>query len=133
MISRLNHVGVVVANIEEVKRFLHEVFGLELVLEREVPAKQRLTAYYRAGEVDIELIEDSDPVAKERVLGGKRAVIEHIALDVDDLPGTIAELEAKGVRIRDGAVVRVGDRDHAWTEPGTSAGVMYQLSSEAAG
>jgi catechol 2,3-dioxygenase-like lactoylglutathione lyase family enzyme len=131
VISRLNHVGVVVADLEVAKRFLRDVLGLELVLEREVPAKQRLTAYYRAGEVDIELIEDRDPEAKARVLGGAPAVIEHIALDVDDLPGTIEVLEAKGVRFRDGGILQVGPREHAWTEPDTSAGVMYQLSSEA--
>lgn len=130
MINRLNHIGVVVADIEEAKRFLGDVLGLELVLERDVPAKQRSTAYFKAGEVEIELIEDRDPEAKARVLGGATAVIEHIALDVDDLAQTVETLAAKGVRMRDANVVRVGTRDHAWTDPATSGGVMYQLSAE---
>ena len=33
MINRLNHVGVVVADLQEAKRFLGEVLGLELVLD----------------------------------------------------------------------------------------------------
>jgi methylmalonyl-CoA/ethylmalonyl-CoA epimerase len=131
MIRRLNHVGVVVADIEGAKQFLTDTLGLELVLERDVPAKRRRTAYFAAGEVEIELIEDDDPAEKQRVLGGAPAVIEHIALDVDDLERTVAALQAKGVAIRDGAIVRVGTRDHAWTEPATSGGVMYQLSVDA--
>ncbi len=131
MISRLNHIGVVVDDIEAGKRFLQDVMGLELVLERDVPARRRNTAYFAAGEVEIELIEDHDPDAKARVLRGEKAVIEHIALDVDDLPATIDALEAKGVRIRDGGITRVGTRDNAWTDPATSGGVMYQLSAEA--
>jgi methylmalonyl-CoA/ethylmalonyl-CoA epimerase len=130
VINRLNHVGVVVADIEEAKRFLGDVFGLELVLERDVPAKQRSTAYFKAGEVEIELIEDRDPKAKAQVLGGAAAVIEHIALDVDDLRHAMVTLAEKGVRIRDDTVVRVGARDHVWTDPATSGGVMYQLSAE---
>lgn len=132
MINRLNHIGVVVTDIEAAKRFLGETLGLELVLERDVPAKQRSTAYFAAGEVEIELIEDRDPQAKARVLGGATAVIEHIALDVDDLGQTVEALAAKGVRIRNDEVVRVGSRDHAWTDPATSGGVMYQLSAETA-
>jgi catechol 2,3-dioxygenase-like lactoylglutathione lyase family enzyme len=131
VIRRLNHVGVVVADLEAAKSFLRDVLGLELVLERDVPAKQRSTAYFAAGEVDIELIEDRDPAAKQRVLGGAQAVIEHIALDVDDLVRTVETLKEKGVAVRDDAIVRVGSRDHAWTEPETSGGVMYQLSVEA--
>jgi methylmalonyl-CoA/ethylmalonyl-CoA epimerase len=131
VINRLNHVGVVVADIEEAKRFLAEVLGLELVLEREVPARQRSTAYFAAGEVEIELIEDHDPDAKARTLGGATAIIEHIALDVDDLAATAEILAASGVRLRAGGIVRVGTRDNAWTDPDTSGGVMYQLSAEA--
>ena len=130
MINRLNHVGVVVADLQEAKRFLGEVLGLELVLERDVPAKQRSTAYFAAGGVEIELIEDLDPDAKARTLAGKAAVIEHISFDVDDLAGTVESLAANGVRLRDGEIVRVGTRDNAWTEPATSGGVMYQLSAE---
>jgi methylmalonyl-CoA/ethylmalonyl-CoA epimerase len=130
VINRLNHVGVVVADLQEAKRFLGEVLGLELVLERDVPAKQRSTAYFAAGGVEIELIEDVDPGAKARTLGGAAAVIEHISFDVDDLAGTVESLAANGVRLRDGEIVRVGTRDNAWTEPATSGGVMYQLSAE---
>jgi methylmalonyl-CoA/ethylmalonyl-CoA epimerase len=129
VINRLNHVGVVVADLQEAKRFLGEVLGLELVLERDVPAKRRSTAYFAAGGVEIELIEDLDPEAKARTLGGAAAVIEHISFDVDDLARTVESLAAKGVRLRD-EIVRVGTRDNAWTEPATSGGVMYQLSAE---
>jgi methylmalonyl-CoA/ethylmalonyl-CoA epimerase len=130
VINRLNHVGVVVTDIEEAKRFLAEVLGLELVLEREVPARQRSTAYFAAGNVEIELIEDHDPEAKARTLGGATAIIEHISFDVDDVAETAKTLASRGVRLRGDEIVRVGTRDNAWTDPSTSGGVMYQLSAE---
>jgi methylmalonyl-CoA/ethylmalonyl-CoA epimerase len=133
VINRLNHVGVVVADLQEAKRFLGEVLGLELVLERDVPAKRRSTAYFAAGGVEIELIEDLDTEAKARTLGGAAAVIEHISFDVDDLARTVESLAANGVRLRDDEIVHVGTRDNAWTEPATSGGVMYQLSAETTG
>jgi methylmalonyl-CoA/ethylmalonyl-CoA epimerase len=131
VINRLNHIGVVVEDLEEAKRFLGAVLGLELVLEREVPARRRSTAYFAAGEVEIELIEDLDPEAKARTLAGATAVIEHISFEVDDVARTARILAGHGVRLRGDGIVRTGDRDNAWTEPSTSGGVMYQLSADA--
>ncbi len=133
MIRRLNHVAVVVDDLDAAKRFLSDVLGLELVLEREVPALERSTAYFGAGEVQIELIEDLNPEAKARVLGGSQAVIEHIALDVDDIRRAVGELKSKGVAFRGDAILQVGTRENAWTAPETSGGVMYQLSAEVEG
>lgn len=130
MINRLNHVGVLVSDLEDAKRFLSDVLGLELRLERAVPALRRNTAFFGAGEVEIELIEPLDLSEKARVLGQAAAMIEHIALDVNDLVRAVETLAVHGVQIRGDGIVRVGGRDHAWTEPSTSAGIMYQLSAD---
>jgi methylmalonyl-CoA/ethylmalonyl-CoA epimerase len=129
LVKRLNHVGIVVADLDDAKRFLSGVLKLELLRERAVPERRRSTAYFGAGDVEIELIEEHDPQAKERVLRGASAVIEHISFDVDDLERTTESLADLGVRLQ-GEIVRVGTRVNAWTEPATSGGVMYQLSAE---
>lgn len=128
-IRKLNHVGVAVADMEHAKWFVANVLGLELVRESTVVSRGRSTAYFAAGEAEIELVEDHDPEAKERSLAGATAVIEHIAFEVDDLDSAMDSLRAAGVAFR-GEVSRVGSRRSAWTEPSTSGGIMYQVLCE---
>jgi methylmalonyl-CoA/ethylmalonyl-CoA epimerase len=128
VIKRLHHIGIVVDDLEEGKRFLGEVLGLSLVTEREVPQRRRRTAFYKCGEVEIEIILDLDAPAKQRSLDGAAARIEHIALEVDNVEETVKELAPRGVRIGEGGLVQIGSRLNAWTEPASTDGVMYQLT-----
>lgn len=128
-IKRLDHVGIVVDDLDEAKRFVGGILGLQLIREREVPERKRRTASYQCGDVEIELIVDLDPEQKERSLDGAPARIEHVGLDVGDMEATIASLAAAGVRMR-GAPLQRGSRLNAWTDPATTDGVVYQISGE---
>lgn len=129
MLKRINHVGVVVANLEDAERFLREV--LHLPLDREVDARDVLgvkTAFFRCGDTEIELIEPADPEQRRERLGGDvRARVEHIAIEVDDVAATSRELEAHGVRMTADEPIQIGNRLNVFTRPETSADVMYQF------
>jgi len=130
MLKRLDHVGVIVDDLEEARRFL-EGMGLELVRTIEAPDLGRRGAFYRCGDSQIEVIQDDDATVRSRRLEGRTARIEHIAIEVEDLAGTLAALEGLGVRSDSRGVVRVGTRNNVWTEPETSDGVMYQFVEDA--
>lgn len=129
MLRRIDHIGVVVADLEEAKRFMSEV--LQLPLDREMDATGVLgvkTAFYRCGDADIELIEPADAEERRKRLGGDvRAKVEHIAIEVDELDGTLQALQALGVRTTTDEPVEVGGRLNAFTRPETTADVMYQF------
>lgn len=131
MIKRLDHVGVVVDDLAEAKRFLSETLGLRLARELDVPALARRVAFFECGDASIEVIEDLDPAAKARALGGASARIEHLALEVDSVDGVLASLGKLGVKADSRGVVRVGARLNAWTDASTTDGVPYQLLSPA--
>ena len=127
--KRINHVGVVVANLEEAERFLREV--LQLPLDRHVDATDVLgvrTAFFRCGDTEIELIEPVDPEQRRERLGGNvKARVEHIAIEVDDVAGTKQALETQGVRMTTDDPVQIGSRLNVFTRPETSDDVMYQF------
>jgi methylmalonyl-CoA/ethylmalonyl-CoA epimerase len=126
MLKRIDHIGVVVDDLEEARRFLEGKLGLDLVRTGEAPTVGRRFAFYRCGDCQIELIEELDPAAREGSAGPGGATIEHIAIQVDDLDGAIAALEGVGVRFRD-RPVQVGANLNVWTLPESCDGVMYQL------
>jgi methylmalonyl-CoA/ethylmalonyl-CoA epimerase len=129
MFRRIDHIGIVVRDLESARDALGVTFGLEVQRELAVPGRPDRSVFYRCGEIDIELIEVTDPDDRERRLGGAVARIEHIAFEVPDLEAAIAHLAQAGVETT--PPVHLVDRINSWTVPETSGGVMYQLVQEA--
>lgn len=124
---QLDHVAIVVADLATAETFAREVLGLELDRAMVVPELARKVAFYNCGPARIEFIEDLDPERKAAVLGGRQAVIEHLAIRVGDLNQTLDQMSEHGVRPDQNGVLGVGGRLSAWTDPSTTEGVIYQL------
>lgn len=124
---QIDHVAVVVADLAAAEKFATEVLGLELDRAMTVSELARKVAFYHCGPARIEFIEDLDPNRKAAVLGGRQAVIEHLAIRVGDLDETLAHLSGHGVRPDQNGVLEIGGRRSAWTDPDTSLGVILQL------
>jgi methylmalonyl-CoA/ethylmalonyl-CoA epimerase len=125
MLKRIDHVGVIVDNLEEAKRFLGNL-GMEFDRDLELPDRLK-AAFYRCGEVQLEIIEITEPSERGQRLGDDRARIEHIALEVDDLAATLQALDGLGVKVNTAKPALVGNSLNLWTVPETCDGVMYQL------
>lgn len=129
MNARVDHVGVVVASLDEVAAFLRDALGLELKSEPPPAVDGVRVAYYGGDGARVELIEIPDAHARETRLGDAGARIEHIALEVDDVVEVAARLRARGVAFTSAEPAPVRDTLAIWTVPETSAGVQWQLFS----
>ena len=69
---RLDHVGIVVDDLEQAKHFLAEILGLEMTNEVAIESAKLRAAYFRCGEVEIELLELGDSAARQARLGTRR-------------------------------------------------------------
>jgi catechol 2,3-dioxygenase-like lactoylglutathione lyase family enzyme len=119
----LDHVGVVVDDLDEAARLL-EALGL-VENERAEHDGLRL-AFFSAGNAMVEIIEPTDPAVRARRLGDARARIEHIAFEIGDLDGALSALGAIGVE-PNAPPRRAPDRSMFWTDPETSDGIMFQF------
>jgi len=134
LFRRVNHIGVIVADLGEARRWLAEVFGLSLSRSVELPEAKIHGEFYPCGDIDIEIIEIGDPEGRRRRLGeGNRARIEHIAVEVDDLRAALARLAALGVRTTTPEPRRIGNNLNIWTDEATTGGISYQLIAKAPG
>jgi catechol 2,3-dioxygenase-like lactoylglutathione lyase family enzyme len=125
---RLDHVGIVVDDIEEAKRFLTVVLGLELKSEHESAATSARAAFVGFGGVDLEVLEVSDPELRARRMGGERSArIEHIGIRVDDVDIAAAELAEKGVRMSTERPYGAPGARFWFTDSTTTDGVVYQI------
>jgi quercetin dioxygenase-like cupin family protein len=126
-IKRLEHVGIIVDDLDEAARFLQERFCLARDGEADGPGLR--AAFFTPGSgARVEIIEATDPEVRRRRLGeGNTARIEHVAFEVDDLDAVVETLEALGVAVTE-PPRRSGRHRTTWTVPATTDGVMFQLS-----
>jgi methylmalonyl-CoA/ethylmalonyl-CoA epimerase len=124
----INHIGIVVDNLDEAVAFMGKALGSEVIRTIEAPDRGGVrAAFVTCGDAQIELMEFNDPEARAKKLGNDIARIEHIAVDVDDVGAAYDELREKGVRFEPEELEEFNGYKLAFTNPASSDGIMYQL------
>ncbi len=99
MIKKVDHIAVLVPDLEEAKRFWVDALGLKLERVDSVPEESVDIAFLPVGDSEIELLQPTDPesgVAK--YLAKKGAGMHHLCFEVDDIEATLDRLRAANVR-----------------------------------
>jgi methylmalonyl-CoA epimerase len=128
MFKGLDHLVVAVKDLDaSVKRY-ETIYGMEVSDRSEAAAAGMKMAFFRFGESYVELVSnlgDDGPIAKR--LADRGEGVHLVAMKVDDLDATLAELRQKGVRL-------VGDpgagnpvRGQVFVHPSETGGVLTQL------
>jgi methylmalonyl-CoA/ethylmalonyl-CoA epimerase len=100
--THIEHIGIAVVNLEEARKYYEEVLGLECYAIEEVADQKVKTAFFRLGEIKIELLESTDPEGPVGKFIEKRGQgIHHIAFAMPDVGKALEEAEKKGVQLID--------------------------------
>jgi methylmalonyl-CoA/ethylmalonyl-CoA epimerase len=129
VINKINHVAIVVEDMENALSFWRDALGLELHELRDVPTEKSQVAFMPVAGDEIELVmpttEDSG-IAKYLAKRGQG--MHHLCLEVDDITGMIAQLKAKGVRlINEEPRTSADGRKYAFIHPESACGVLVEL------
>lgn len=128
-IKRIDHIAIVVEDIEHALSFWRDLFGLELTHIEEVPQQESVVAFLRSGRGEIELVEpttQTSGIAKYRAKHGPG--MHHICFEVDDIQGTLAQLKQRGVElINETPTIGTGGKKIAFIHPRSTSGVLIEL------
>ncbi len=128
MIKKIDHLAIVVHNIEEALQIYEGALGLELTDVEEVPEQAVRIAFLPVGDSEIELVEPlTADSGTAKFLDKRGEGLHHICLEVDDIEAALRDLAAKGIRLidkqpRQGAHGRV-----AFLHPKSTHGVLIEL------
>lgn len=127
-ITKINHVAIVVPDIEGSLSFWRDALGLDLHHVEDVPSQKSQVAFLPLGESEVELVRpttDDSGVAK--FLSDRGPGMHHLCFEVDDIDGMLADLKAKGVRLINETPQQLEGRKVAFVHPKSSNGVLVEL------
>src|SRR5436189_2744070 len=101
---KINHLGIATKGIDDALAFWADALGLENIHTETVEDQKVRVAMRPIGESRIELLEPTShdsPISK--FLEKRGPGIHHIAVEVEDIEKTLAQLKNKGMRLIDEA------------------------------
>ena len=133
MIKKLSHVAIAVTSLAEHIPFYRDVLGLPMEGSEEVADQQVRVAFFRVGEVRIELLEPTAPDSPVgRFIEKRGEGLHHLAYEVDDAAAAARELKAKGVQLIDESPRPGAHRTLiAFLHPKSSGRVLTELTQAA--
>jgi methylmalonyl-CoA/ethylmalonyl-CoA epimerase len=128
-VKQINHVAVVVDDMEKALSFWRDGLGMELHELRDVPAEKSQVAFLPLPGSEVELVQpttDDSGIAK--YLAKRGPGMHHICLEVDDIEGMMSQLRSNGVRLINEEPHTAADgKRYAFIHPESTSGVLVEL------
>ena len=124
----LNHIALVVRDIESALAFYRQVFGLPEAPIVDLEDQKVRACLVPVGGSQIEFIQPTDPgTGVARFLESRGEALHHIALEVEDLAGTLERLKSAGLRLVDERPREGLSGTIAFLHPSATRGVLIEL------
>lgn len=129
MIKRINHVAIVVENLDAALGFWRDALGLPLAKTEVNPGESVNIGFLPLGESEIELLEPTDPESGiGKYLSKRGPGMHHVCIEVDDIDAAIARLVAHGAAmITPEPRIREEGTRYAFVHPKSAFGVLVEL------
>jgi methylmalonyl-CoA/ethylmalonyl-CoA epimerase len=128
-IKAINHVAVVVEDMEKSLIFWRDALGIEVHELRDVPAEKSQVAFLPLAGAEVELVmptTDDSGIAKYLAKRGQG--MHHLCLEVDDIEGMLVRLKEKDIRLINEEPRTAADgKKYAFIHPESTGGVLVEL------
>jgi len=134
-IKRIEHVGVVVRDVEQSRRLWEDCFGIKLGGVEENPHRPVKLALYPVGESMVELIAGTTADSRHaKMVAEGKGGLNHICFEVENIDEALAELKAKGIPLLD-ETPRIGHAGCriAFIDPAATENCLIELAELPAG
>jgi methylmalonyl-CoA/ethylmalonyl-CoA epimerase len=127
-VKKINHVAVVVADIESARAFWEDALGIRMHHVEDVPAQKAKVGFFPVGEGEIELVQPTDAESgTSKFLQERGGGMHHLCLEVDDIEGMLTRLAGQGVRLINEKPLELEGRKMAFIHPKSANGVLVEL------
>lgn len=128
-IKAINHVAVVVEDMEKSLAFWRDALGIKLHELRDVPAETSQVAFLPLAGAEVELVmPTSADSGIAKYLAKRGQGMHHLCLEVDDIEGMMKQLKEKNIRlINEEPRTSADGKKYAFIHPESTGGVLVEL------
>lgn len=131
MLKKIDHIAIIVKDIEASASLFCEVYGFEMhsASERVDPSGEFKSVFITSGEIKIELI---SPIGSEnsfsKFIEKRGEGFHHISIEVEDINKELDSLKEKGKRLINERAEVVNENLIAFIHPSSFNGVLLELT-----
>ncbi|HTK06509.1 MAG TPA: methylmalonyl-CoA epimerase [Ktedonobacteraceae bacterium] len=131
MVKRIDHVAIVVHDLEQALSFYRDTLGITPSAIKDVPSEQVRIAFLPMGGPggsEIELVQPTAPDSSlVRFLEKRGEGLHHICLEVPDIDVALQEMKAKGASVLDEQPRLAAEGRAIFLHPRSTHGVLLEL------
>jgi methylmalonyl-CoA epimerase len=128
MSPKINHVAIVVENIEQALEVYRDAIGLPLEQIAEEPAEQVRVAFLPTPSGEIELIQPTTADSGVAKFLAKRGEgLHHICLEVESIEATVHEMTTRGLEVLGQPRLNKRGEKYLFIHPKSAHGVLLEL------
>lgn len=132
MIKKIDHIGIAIKSLEEVKKLYKTIFDIDPHFEEIIEDQKVKVAGLKIGDTNLEFLEATSldsPITKFILKRGEG--LHHIALSVDNIDQVLEKMHKNGLELID-QKARVGAEGKriAFVHPKSMNGILVELSQE---
>ena len=127
MLQKIDHVALVVKDLEAAIQNFYDTFGFEVVERNEGPGGEFTGAMIESGAIRIELFQPVKPGSFMRFLEERGGGLHHVSFRTDDIRAEMADLKAKGKRLLSDAPMELPGAKVAFVHPSAAENMLIEL------
>jgi methylmalonyl-CoA/ethylmalonyl-CoA epimerase len=128
-VKRINHVAILVSDLDGSLEFWRDALGLDLSQVEELPGEQAQIAFLPVGDSELELVKPTTADSGlARYLEKRGPGMHHLCLEVEDISGMVTRLKEKGIQlINEEPRKGLDGRKYVFVHPKSANGVLVEL------
>jgi methylmalonyl-CoA epimerase len=128
-VVNINHVGIVVHDIEKSLGFWQDILGINLDYLENVPSLNLDLAFLNIGKTRIELLKPTSTQNNEyyELLQSRGPGFHHICFEVDNIDEMLDKLKSHKLKLKNENVIELPGRKLAFVEPECCDGVVVEF------
>jgi methylmalonyl-CoA/ethylmalonyl-CoA epimerase len=128
MLRKLDHIAVVVKDIEKAVKTYTDMFGFKVVERMAGPSNDFTSVMMACGDIRVELFQPlKEGTSFAKFLAEKGGGLHHVSFVTDDIAKELKSLKAQGRKLQNEEPIQLPNAKIAFIHPSAAEGVLIEL------
>ena len=127
MLKQIDHVAIVVKDLQEAVKNYEEMFGFKVVETNEGPGGEFTGVMIENGTIRIELFQPLKPGSFMKFLEERGGGLHHVSFQTDDISAEMEDLKVKGKRLMSKEPMELPGAKVAFVHPSAAENMLIEL------